>query len=210
MLDNILFDLGGVLLTLDMGRTRSAFEKLGWKEEDWKGITHNGYLIFENLEIGVDSPSKFRDQIRKILPTNPSDSEIDNAWNAMLVDFPVEIVNYLIQLKKHYRLYVLSNTNELHLQRFREIFEIRHGFPLNQLFEKCYYSHEIGFRKPNTESFEAVIKDVPLDPAKTLFVDDLKANTETAEKLGMKVLHIEAGTLLERLPAYLEFQSIQD
>lgn len=203
MLENILFDLGGVLLTLDMGRTRAAFEKLGWKEADWRGITHNGYLIFENLEIGVDSPSKFRDQIRKILPTNPSDPEIDNAWNAMLIAFPVEIVNYLIQLKKHYRLFVLSNTNELHLQRFREIFENTHGFPINHLFEKCYYSHEIGFRKPNPESFKVVIKDVPLDPAKTLFVDDLKANTETAQKLGMKVLHIDAGTLLERLPVYL-------
>ena len=203
MLKNILFDLGGVLLNLDMGKTRSAFAQLGWKEENWKGISQSGYLIFENLEIGLDSPVQFREQLRQILPGNPTDAEIDRAWNAMLIDFPAEIVDYLVRLKDRYRLYILSNTNELHLQRFRDIFEQSQGYSLSMLFEKCYYSHEIGFRKPDAEAFKFVLKDAALDPSKTLFVDDLKHNTETAEKIGMKVLHIEAGTLLERLPEYL-------
>ena len=206
MIENILFDLGGVLLNIDMSKTREAFANLGWKEENWKGVSDNGHLIFENLEIGLDSPSQFREKIRGILPGNPADSEIDHAWNAMLIDFPVEIVDYLISLKSKYRLYLLSNTNELHLQRFGNIFEQAYGYSISRLFEKCYYSHEIGFRKPNPEAFLAVIRDASLDPAKTLFVDDLKSNTETAETLGMKVLHIAAGTLLESLPEYLVAQ----
>lgn len=203
MIKNILFDLGGVLLNLDMGKTREAFARLGWKEENWKGITRSGYLIFENLEIGVDTPEQFRQKVRELLPGNPADEEIDYAWNAMLVDFPDGVVDYLVELRKKYRLYLLSNTNELHVRRFNQIFEDAYGYPISQLFEKCYYSNEIGFRKPDPEAFRAVLRDAAIGPEETLFVDDLKDNTDAAQKLGMKTLHITAGTLLESLPGYL-------
>lgn len=204
MLENIIFDLGGVLLKIEMGKTKSSFIDLGWKEEEWKGVGPLGSLLFENLEIGVDTPIQFRENIRKILPGNPTDDEIDQAWNAMLIDFPEDIVSYLSLLKRRFKLYLLSNTNELHLQKFNEIFENKFGYPLNQLFVKCYFSHEIGFRKPGEDAFETVIKDAKLKPELTLFVDDLKANTETAERLGMQVLSIEPNTLMNRLPIYLE------
>ena len=204
MLENIIFDLGGVLLTLDMDKTRAAFALLGWKEADWQGITQSGNPIFKNLEIGANSPDQFRKNIRQVLPGNPSDAAIDQAWNAMLVDFPVGTADYLTELRKRFKIYLLSNTNEVHVLRFCTIFEQTHGYPLHQLFEKCYYSNEIGFRKPHPEAFQVVLDDAGLDPSRTLFVDDLKANTETAAYLGMKVLHIEPGTLLERLPDYLE------
>ncbi|MCL4482542.1 MAG: HAD-IA family hydrolase, partial [Bacteroidetes bacterium] len=151
-----------------------------------------------------DSPAQFRDKIRNILPGNPTDHEIEDAWGAMLIDFPAGIINYLIELKGKYRLFLLSNTNEIHVRRFEQIFEDAFGYPISRLFEKCYYSNEIGFRKPNAEAFLAVLKDASINPAETLFVDDLQQNTEAAKTLGMKVLHIEAGTLMERLPEYLE------
>jgi putative hydrolase of the HAD superfamily len=203
MLENIIFDLGGVLLNIDMNQTRMAFARLGWKEEDWKGVNGRGNLIFENLEIGLDSPTQFREKIRRLLPSIPTDAEIDFAWNAMLLDFPSEIVNYLNMLKSKYRLFLLSNTNEIHLQRFKEIFEGSYGYSIERLFEKCYYSHVIGHRKPNSEAFKLVLEDAGLDPVKTLFIDDLKPNTETAERFRLKVLHIEPGTLMKRLPGYL-------
>ena len=204
MLENILFDLGGVLLNLDMSKTRKAFADLGWVEENWQSITQSGYLIFENLETGVDTSEQFRERMRQVLPGNPSDKEIDFAWNAMLLDFPVENVEYMKELRKSYKLFILSNTNEIHVKRFREIFEESHGFSIDQVVEKCYYSHEIGFRKPNPYAFYTVLQDVRLDPAKTLFIDDLQINTDAAAKLGMKVLHISAGTLIHSLPEYLE------
>jgi len=204
MLKNILFDLGGVLLNLDMSKTRKAFADLGWAEENWKGITQSGYLIFENLETGVDTKEQFRERMRQVLPGNPSDEKIDFAWNAMLLDFPVENVDYLKELGKKYKLFVLSNTNELHVKRFREIFMGSHGFPIDELVEKCYYSHEIGFRKPDSGAFYAVLQDARIDPTETLFIDDLQINTDEEEKLGMMVLHIAAGTLIQSLPGYLE------
>ena len=142
--------------------------------------------------------------MRQVLPGNPSDKEIDFAWNAMLLDFPVENVEYMKELRKSYKLFILSNTNEIHVKRFREIFEESHGFSIDQVVEKCYYSHEIGFRKPNPYAFYTVLQDARLDPAKTLFIDDLQINTDAAAKLGMKVLHISAGTLIHSLPEYLE------
>ncbi len=204
MIKNILFDLGGVLLRLDMDKTREAFAQLGWKEENWKDISQSDNPVFKNLEIGTDSPAQFRDKIRNILPGNPTDLEIEDAWGAMLIDFPAGIIDYLIELKGKYRLFLLSNTNEIHVRRFEQIFEDAFGYPISRLFEKCYYSNEIGFRKPNAEAFLAVLKDASINPAETLFVDDLQQNTEAAKTLGMKVLHIEAGTLMERLPEYLE------
>ncbi len=204
MVENILFDLGGVLLTLDMNKTAEAFIRLGWKESEWSGIAQSGRPVFHNVEVGIDSPAVFRENVRKMLPGNPSDAEIDYAWNAMLVDFPAGIINYLVTLKAKYKLYLLSNTNELHLGRFREIFRNSYGYEFDSLFVKTYYSHEIGYRKPDMEAYSSVLEDASLLPERTVFVDDLKVNTEAAELLGMQVLHIEAGTLLQRLPAYLK------
>jgi putative hydrolase of the HAD superfamily len=202
MIDNIIFDLGGVLLELDPERTRKAFVQLGWKEE-WRDHQLNGHQVFLDLETGQDAPEVFRKKVKQILPSIVNDSDIDHAWNAMLVDFPSETVHYLESLKSRFRLFLFSNTNELHLKRFGDIFEQKFGYPIAALFEKCYYSHEIGFRKPNPEAFGFVIRDAVLDPSKTLFVDDLKQNTDAAEKAGIHALHIGAGTLLQNLPVYL-------
>jgi HAD superfamily hydrolase (TIGR01509 family) len=203
MIKNIIFDLGGVLLNVEMKKTIEAFARLGWKETEQKASTQNRLSVFENLETGADSLIRFRENIREMLPGRPADDEIDHAWNAMLIDFFPGTVDYLSQLKSGYSLYLLSNTNALHLNHFREIFFNDYSFPIDNLFKKTYYSHEIGFRKPNPMAYLKVLEDAALIPGKTLFVDDLKPNTDAAAELGMKVLHIEAGTLLKSLPDYL-------
>ena len=207
MIKNIIFDLGGVLLNVEMQNTIEAFARLGWKETDQQGDAQNRLEVFQKLETGADSPIRFRENIRKILPGRPAADEIDQAWNAMLIDFFPGTVDYLSELKSGYSLYLLSNTNALHLKHFREMFFNDYGFPIDNLFEKTYYSHEIGFRKPNPMAYLKVLEDAVLLPEMTLFVDDLKINTDAAAELGMKVLHIEAGTLLKSLPDYLEKQT---
>lgn len=204
MIQSIIFDLGGILLNLDTNRTIGAFNRLGWKEADWKALSQGGYMLFKNLETGKDDPVQFREKIRQILPGRPSDPEIDDAWNAMLLDFPPETVEYLLSLRNSYRLYLLSNTNQLHLQRFREIFHLSFGFHLDELFIRTYYSHEIGFRKPEPGAFLKVLRDENLDPETTLFVDDMLVNTEAAAGVGLQVLHCEPGTMLDCLPGYLQ------
>lgn len=203
MLKNIIFDLGGVLLTIEQTKTIEAFARLGWKKADPMNISQGGYPIFENIETGTDSAAQFRENIRARISGQLSDDEIDHAWCAMLIDFPSAIIETLIDLKSKYNLYLLSNTNEIHLKRFRNIFFDNNGYLFDNLFIKAYYSHEIGYRKPNLEAFVRVLDDASLKPEQTLFVDDLIANTNAAESLGMKVLPIEAGTLLQRLPEYL-------
>lgn len=206
MIENILFDLGGVLLTIDVNLTTEAFTRLGWQEASTKSVSNGGHSVFENLETGKDNPGQFRENIRKALPGKVTDEEIDLAWNAMLVDFPSHILEYVESLKPRYKLYLLSNTNELHVKRFRQIFYLKFGFDFDNLFVKAYFSNEIGFRKPDARAWVSVLNDASIRPEETLFVDDLKINTEAAELLGIKVLHIEADKLMDYLPEYLKGQ----
>lgn len=204
MIKNILFDLGGVLLTIDMNKTIAAFTQLGWKDAHMQSISNSGYPVFESLETGQNTAEQFRENIRKVLPGKVSNEEIDQAWNAMLVDFPSDILKYVESLKPNFRLFLLSNTNEIHVKRFRDLFQKKFGYIFDDLFDKTYFSNEIGFRKPDSRAYTSVLNDASLHPQETLFVDDLKLNTEAAGQLGFKVLHIEAGKLLDYLPIYLE------
>jgi putative hydrolase of the HAD superfamily len=204
MIENILFDLGGVLLTIDVIKTTEAFTLLGWQEASTKSFSNSGYPVFENVEIGKDTPQQFRENIRKVLPGKVLDEEIDQAWNAMLVDFPSNIIDYVQSLKSEYHLYLLSNTNELHVKRFRDIFYSKFGYDFDSLFVKAYFSHEIGFRKPDARAYISVLNDASIRPENTLFIDDMKLNTEAAKQLGMKALHIEPGKLMDFLPDFLE------
>jgi putative hydrolase of the HAD superfamily len=204
MVQSILFDLGGILLNLDTNRTVEAFNRLGWKEADWEELSRGGYMLFKNLETGLEDPVIFREKIRHKLPGKLSDFEIDSAWNAMLLGFPEGIADYLRSLGKKYRIYLLSNTNEIHLKRFRELFYHSFGYQLDDLFVKTYYSHEIGFRKPDPDAYRKVLSDACLEPSTTLFVDDMAINTVAAASLGLQVFHCLPGTLLECLPAYLQ------
>ncbi len=201
---NIIFDLGGVLLNLDSGKTVDAFTRMGMKEANWDALKKDGYQLFKSLETGSEDPVRFRKKVREMLPGNPEDREIDAAWNAMLIDFSPAVVDYLVTLRNEYSLYLLSNTNAIHLARFREIFFASNGFQLDSLFIRTYYSHEIGYRKPAPEAYLAVLEGSSLEPGETLFVDDMKINTEAASLLGIKTLHCEPGTLLNCLPGYLE------
>jgi glucose-1-phosphatase len=201
---NIIFDLGGVILNIDPQLTVEAFRDLGWKDFfDEKNQTLNKDLFY-NLEMGQSSPEAFRENVRVNTLRYVSDIEIDTAWSAMLLDIPAERVRYLESLRKDYRLYLLSNTNEIHRMVFHQKFEDNYGYSLFGLFERNFYSHEMGLRKPNPLIFVKALEDAGLVPEETLFIDDMKDNTDAAQTTGMRVLHIEPGTLLERLPEYLD------
>ncbi len=109
----------------------------------------------------------------------------------MLLDFPKERIELLQRLNKKYRLFLLSNTNEIHFHQYNNDLINQFGFDLNSLFEKAYYSFELGMRKPDTEIFEYALNDSILDPFETLFIDDLDKNIETARRLGMNTIWID-------------------
>lgn len=201
---NIIFDLGGVILNINPQLTVEAFRNLGWNDFY---ETNNQSLfkdLFYNLEKGGSSPEAFRDNVRKMLVNQKDDAVIDKAWTAMILDIPADRVRYLEKLKMSYRIFLLSNTNEIHRMKFHREFESDFGYSLYDLFERNFYSHEMGMRKPDPQIYLEALREAGLNPEETLFIDDMIENIEAAENLGMKVLHIQPGTLMDNLPGYLE------
>jgi glucose-1-phosphatase len=194
---NIIFDLGGIILNIDYSLTEKAFINLGIKNfsEVYSQAKQNN--LFDSLEEGKISADNFRKAINQYVP-NASDEAIDNAWNAMLLDFPKHRAEKLEQLSKQYRLFLLSNTNEIHLEKFQQIIEKDYGYQnFVNLFEKVYYSHELGLRKPRKECFRQVLVENNLPADQTLFVDDSIQHVEGAESVGIHAIHIPKGGMEE-------------
>ncbi len=196
MIKNIIFDLGGVLLDIDPLRTAKAFENLGLPSAIGEGGWTFNHPVFYQMEQGQISDHQFRDGIREILPASRTNEEIDAAWCAMLIDFPEEKVRLLEALKQSFNLYLLSNTNSIHLSSFRNQFEKKFGFLPDRLFCETFYSHEIEKRKPTPESFQHVIEKLGIVPFETLFIDDSLKNLETAKEIGFATCHVRTNDIL--------------
>jgi len=189
---NIIFDLGGVIINLSVDATVKKFSKLtGLSEETlYQKLIKSD--LFKEHEKGTVSDKDFRDRVRSILDVTCTDGEIDESWNAMLLDVPNERIELLKHLKKRYRLFLLSNTNEIHLLRFTQTFAALQGNPsLDNLFEKVYYSHRMSMRKPDREIFEFVLNENALVANQTLFLDDNIDNLNGAASVGIKTFHVQ-------------------
>jgi len=190
----VIFDLGGVLFDIDYTFTQQAFQKLG-STTDFNAVYSQQKQagIFDEFEKGNISPAQFREGLKKWLPSSVTDKHIDDAWNALLIGFPPEKVELLNKLKGKYNLFLLSNTNEIHLPEVMKMIDDAHNpGQLGKLFIKEYYSCRMGLRKPDNIIYEKVIIENQLDPATTLFIDDLKQNIEGAESTGLQTLHCTA------------------
>ena len=188
---NIIFDLGGVLLDIDFQKTIDAFKKLGIENFEEMFSQINADELFEKLETGSITEANFYSAIKSRTKTNISNAEIDGAWNALILKFRTESLQYLETLSKSYKLFLLSNTNIIHLQYFKQLFTEQTGKPLlDAYFIKAWYSNEIGLRKPGSEIFEFVLQEEKLIAGETLFIDDTLSNIETAQKMGFKTHHL--------------------
>ncbi len=188
---HIIFDLGGVIINLDYQLTYKAFEALGVKEFTSLYNQFSLNSLFDDLETGKVAPEVFLDEMQQHTAPGTTHQQIMDAWNAMLLDFPLRRLQILQQLRQHYGLYLLSNTNEIHMQAFNKILEESRGIPsLAAFFDKAYYSHQIGLRKPFRESFQLVLDENGLDPAETLFIDDTLPNIEGAKVVGLQTIHL--------------------
>jgi|SRR6185312_3620220 len=194
---NIIFDLGGVILNLDNRRTEDAFTNLGVKNfRQYFGHGHAA-SFFMDYEIGKISDRQFIDAVRGLTGPDISDQEIIESWNALLLDFPRERILLLKQLRASYRIFLFSNTNALHLAALQRRFSETFGpGTLDEHFEKTYYSHLLGMRKPDRASFEYILGENQLNGAETLFVDDAIVNVEGAEQAGLRGLYLRPGISL--------------
>ena len=183
---NILFDLGGVLYHIDYGLTIRAFEKLGIKNFDQHFNQQQQNNLFDRLETGKISNGGFIKEIKVLLPYCTRE-EIINAWNALLIGMPQENIKLLKDLSKQYRLFLLSNTNAIHIERINKQLGDAYGLKnLCPLFDKVYLSHEIGMRKPNQQTFEWVLADAGILARETLFIEDSIQHIESASVIGIK------------------------
>jgi len=184
---NIIFDLGGVLLDIDYRKSMEAFENLGLQHFEAMFSQFKADELFENLETGAVSEKAFYDAIRQRTVLPITDQQIDQAWNALILNFRPQSMAFLEAISTQYKLYLLSNTNSIHLKYFKRLFTEETGKPsLDAYFIKAWYSNEIGLRKPGKEVFDFVLQQENLQSEETLFIDDTSVNTEAAARLGIK------------------------
>ncbi len=187
---NIIFDFGGVICNIDVKITEKRFAGLGFKSDDGKSLAA-ATKLFEDIETGALGSQHFRDELKKhfILPV--SDAQIDEAWNALLLDIPEPRIRLLEELRDHYRILLLSNTNEIHYLCYVEKFRKQYGYArFDELFEKAYFSYRLGLKKPSPEIFRYVLNDSMLDPSETLFIDDTLMHVEGARNAGLHAYHL--------------------
>lgn len=197
---NIVFDLGGVLLNIDPEQTHIAFEKLGIPDFKNNYSLHKADPLFDNLETGKTTEDEFYNGIRQICNKHISDSDIKDAWNALLLDFRTSSLEWMEKNSNRFNLYLLSNTNHIHHVAFTNHFKKQTGKNnFDDYFTKAYYSHNVGLRKPDAAIFEFILNDAGITANETLFIDDLLKNIEAAAALGIKTHHLQVQESIEAL-----------
>jgi len=186
MIDAIIFDFGDIFINLDKIAPISGLQKLGMKEwnSEFDQLNHS-------FEIGSISPEDFIGGFQKQLP-NASKEEILKAWNSVLSDFPKYRLDFLQELSKKYRLFLLSNTDSIHINTFEKN-NASFFKDFYACFEKVYFSFDMGLRKPNPKIYQVLLDNHNLVPENTLFVDDKTENTDSAATLGIKVWNLQVG-----------------
>ena len=196
---NIIFDYGNVIFMIDFTLTQHSFTELGIKNVE-RFFAHTGHdPVFDDYEQGKISSSEFRDGIRRITESSDlTDDQIDHAWNTLLVGIPPANHDILLEAKKKYRTFLLSNNNEIHYKWIMNYLKAEFNLDSNAVFfEKDYYSHLMKMRKPNANIFEFVLAEHNLSPSETLFIDDSPQHIKTAESLGLKTHLLTSGETLE-------------
>ncbi|MDX2002398.1 MAG: HAD family phosphatase [Chitinophagales bacterium] len=191
---NIIFDLGGVIINLDMERTFTAFRALAEREDVPLYTLAQQHDLFKRFEVGAVSPDEFVTELKALMDKPALDKEtIHAAWNAMLMDIPAERLALLKRLKQHYRTYLFSNTNALHFDAFNAYLLQAFNEPnLEPYFHKTYYSHLMGIRKPDAQAFQQILDENGLKAQETLFLDDTAGHLLGAEQVGIRTQLITA------------------
>ena len=198
--ENIIFDLGGVILDIDYNLTRNAFRNLGITDFDGMYSQAGADQLFQKLETGKISEESFYKELNRRTGLNLLPEAIRIAWNAMLLNFREGSLHFLDNISSKYRIFLLSNTNYIHLTSFNKIFlNKKREKPFDKYFEKAFYSCEIGLRKPDRICYEWVLKETGINAGKTLFIDDSVQNIEAAKKVGLQTIHLDEGKYIENL-----------
>jgi putative hydrolase of the HAD superfamily len=189
MIKNIIFDFGDIFINLDKQAPLIEMSKFGLKQ-----MTPELDTIFKNYEMGLIESDAFINALQSIF-NDASRAQIISAWNSIILDFPEERLTFIEQLKKEnkYRLFLLSNTNDLHLEQVKLSMGLERFKRFQNCFEQFYLSQEMKMRKPNSNIYEFVLHENDLVANETLFIDDTKENTLSASELGVQCWNLQVG-----------------
>jgi len=185
----IIFDLGAVILNINYQNTINEFTKLGVKNAATFYSKKVQTDLFNQIETGMISSNQFLKALQKET-NNANIIQVEQAWNAMLLDLPEERLQLIKKLKDNHNIYLLSNTNAIHINAFKEQLGDKKWLAFCELFDKMYLSHELGLRKPDVKIFEYILKEQKLKAEEVFFIDDSPQHIAGAKKLGIHSHHL--------------------
>ncbi len=197
---NIIFDLGGVVLDIDENIVYKELEKMGISTSE---LAHSKEFmdIMSKFDTGIYTAPTFRKKTKAILGQEKmTDQKFDSIWNSMLLDIPRERIAALEQIRKHYKIFLMSNSNEIHYDLYVRDLQLRFGYnEFDELFNKSYFSFAEHLEKPDPRFFELILDHEHLLPEETLFIDDTAENIKVAKSLGINTYHISREELVRNL-----------
>ena len=197
---NIIFDLGGVILDIDETIVYKELEKMGIKTSE---LAHSKEFveIMSKFDTGIYTAPTFRKRMKALIGQEKmTDEKFDSIWNAMLLDIPRERVEAIEKVKKHYKIFLMSNTNVIHYDLYVRDLQLRFGYnEFDELFDKSYFSFAEHLEKPDPRFFELILDHEGLLPEETLFIDDTEKNINIAKSLGINTYHISREELVRNL-----------
>ena len=197
---NIIFDLGGVVLDIDESIVYNELEKMGISVSK---LAHSKEFIdiMSKFDTGIYTAPTFRKKAKALLGQEKmTDQRFDAIWNAMILDIPRERIEAIEKVKKHYKIFLMSNSNVIHYDLYVRDLQLRFGYhEFDELFNKSYFSFAEHMEKPDPRFFELILDHEGLLPEETLFIDDTEANVKVAKKLGIHTYHIGRDELVRNL-----------
>lgn len=197
---NIIFDLGGVVLDIDESIVYKELEKMGISTSE---LAHSKEFmdIMSKFDTGIYTAPTFRKKTKAFLGQEKmTDQKFDSIWNSMLLDIPRERIEAIEKVRKHYKIFLMSNSNVIHYDLYVRDLQLRFGYnEFDELFNKSYFSFAEHLEKPDPRFFELILDHEHLLPEETLFIDDTAENIKVAKSLGINTYHISREELVRNL-----------
>jgi len=191
-IDFLIFDLGNVIIDIDIPLTIKELKNELSEEEFHLAENFFTSEIHAHFETGKVDEAAFRNQVRDDFKKEWPDEKIDKIWNALLLHIPQERIDLLKDLKNHYTICMLSNTNSIHYKKIEEILLRDCGLnTFSPIFDRLFLSYEMGYKKPDPAIYEEMVRQLETSAERCLFFDDLKANLTAAENAGLQTYHID-------------------
>lgn len=197
LLKNLIFDLGDVIIPIDLSAPIRNFAMLANLPEDEVRALWQQHKFINHYETGFIDDDAFRNHVRKVLnqrtdaPESWADEVIDTAWNTVLLDLPVERIERIKTLRSHYRLFLLSNTSPIHIRQVNRVLTEIGQPTLEELFERVFYSYDVRMAKPSPDIYHHVLTEAGIQADETAFFDDNEANIRAASALGIRAVHVQ-------------------